>query len=653
MKGQIGAKNQCRGGRELLRVLLAFVLVLVAGASARAERFGHVLVVEDDGRILEPAAELPFGGRRIDFLPTADGGYQAHHSSLRWQPRGLGRRLVFPAGSATASRVELDQPVRVFGVPYTTIWVHPNGAIALGEDWQAGAQALATSPGSLLASLVSGPAVVAALWNDLDPQATPARGVFVSRSAGMIVVSWIDVPSARPAAEPNTFRVFLHRDGRIAFEYAKLATRWGIVGLSPGRERAATRIVDLANVATLQPTEATLGWYRDRPRLNTIALARRVLAEAPDRFEFLTVFTDQPVDAPHLVYSTTAANHAVGLGMPVFDHSGLHGSATLEHIVVMNDLEFWADDPRRSPRHRAYAYAPSTHAVLAHEVGHRWEPRLLEEPFQTTPGSGHWNSLLATQASFIGGAAFREEGDGQFRVAASMRRYGYLDRYLMGLIPAEEVPPFFAIEGPSSPARPLAVGTRVEGIRRDLDIEDLVDELGRRSPEAGEAKREFRMAFVLVVPAGATADARDIYKMQRIRRGFAPFFRQASGGSGRMTTGLGPRTAIHPPQIDPALLAGQPLVLGAKFFVGADAELGLDLDWADLDGNLATLEISTDITADLPSTRIDIAPRTHGHRRGTLQFTLASLPSRATRIAITLVDAGGQTSSPRTMLLPF
>lgn len=637
-----------------MRLLFAFVLVLAGSVSARAERFGHVLVVEDDGRIFEPPAKLSFAGRRIDFAPTADGGYRMRHSRLRWQPRGLGRRLVFPGGSGRAARVDLEQPIRVFGVPYTTIWVHPNGAIALGEDWRAGVQALATSPGSLLAGLVSGPAVVAPLWNELDPGAASAGGVFLARSRGGLLLSWLDVPSARPAGEPNTFRVFLHRDGRIAFEYAKLATRWGIVGLSPGRARAATHIVDLAQIDVLPPREATLGWYRDRPRLDTTALARRVFAEIPDSFEFLTVFTDQPVDAPHLVYSETVANDAVGLGLPLFNHGALHGSATLEHIVVMNDLEFWADDPRQKPQHASYAYAPSTQAVLAHEVGHRWTPRLLDPPFQRVAGSGHWSSLLATQASFLGGAAFRKDGDGAFRVAASMSRYGYLDRYLMGLIPAAAVPPFFAIESPSlASPRPLAVGTRITGTRRDLEIEDLIDELGRRSPEAGRAKRDFRMAFVLVVPAGATAEARDIHKLQRIRRSFAPFFRQASGGSGRMATGLGARGAIRPRVVDPGLLAGEPHVLAAEFFVAGGAELGLDLEWADLDGNLAALEISTDITADLPSTRIDLVPRVHGRRRGTLQFSLGSLPAQATRVEIILVDATGQASESHTMLLPF
>lgn len=618
-----------------------------------AERFGHVLVVEDDGRIFDPALPAPLEGRRIDFAPATAGGYLSRVSPLRWKPRPLGRPVVFPPGGAVPARIDLRQPVRLFGIPYTTLWVHPHGAIALGENWAEGVQARASSPGSLLASLVSGPPVVAALWNELDPGAGSARGVFVSENRGTVVVSWMDVPSIRPAGRANRFRVLLHRDGRVALEYGRLATRWGVTGLSPGRGRSATRVVDLNGAQEIAPDVATLAWYRDRPRLDAMALARRVHAEVPDRFEFLTIFTDQPVDAAHLVYSTTVANEATGLGIPVFDHGQLYGSERLEHIAVMNDLAFWDDDPRRPPRHPAYAYAPSTLSVLAHEVGHRWAPRFLGEPFSASPGSSHWNSLLSTRASFLGGAAFREEAPGRFRVVDSMRRYGDLDRYLMGLIPAENVPPFFAIEGPTPPERPLAKGTRVDGTRRDLAIADLVGELGERFPDSDAAKREFRMAFVLVVPAGATADARDVYKLQRLRRSFTQFFRVASDGLGRMATGLGPRKAIRPPQVDTVLLSGEPRVIDAEFFFAADAQLGLDLAWVDLDGDLAALEVSTDVTENLPGTRVDLTPTTYGRRRGSLQFSLGSLPRGATRIDVTLIDGGGRLSPTRSLLLPF
>lgn len=641
--------------RRITRVFAVAMLLCAVALPGRAaaERFGHVLVVEDDGRILEPAEPIPWTSQRIDFLPAADGGYTLHASRLRWRPQSLGNKLVFPGIEAAAARVDLAEPVRLYGFPWSSIWVHPDGAIAFGEDWESGMRADVHAPGGLLASLLSGPPVVAPLWNDLEPRAESARGVFVRQHRGVVTITWLDVPSARPAGASNSFRVFLHRDGRIAFEYFELPTRWGIVGLSPGGARAATTIGDLRGVRHLPPNEATLAWYRDRARLDTTALSRRVHAEVEDRFEFLTVFTQEPVDAPHLVHSRTVANDTVGLGIPVFDHGAVHGSSRLEHIVVMNDLGFWADEPSARPRHPAYAWAPSTLAVLAHEVGHRWVPRLVGEPFSDHPGTGHWSAGLATQASFLGGGALREQGDGSFRVAATMKRYGYLDRYLMGLIPPESVPPFFRVDVGSATGRPFAEGTRFSGQRQDLVIDDLLDELGTRYPEAADAKHDFRMAFVYVVPAGHAVDARDVWKVQQIRRGFQPFFRRASGGAGRMLTGLGPRKAFDPPALDRTLLGGTPDVLGAAFFVQDGSELALELDWADLDGDLAALEITTDVSRARPPTRIDLAPRTHGRRLGNLQFSLGKLPQGATQVEVTLVDASGRVSAPHALLLPF
>lgn len=633
--------------------LVAFFCGIVRPGEALAERYGHVLVVEDDGRILEPASPLPWSSQRLDFLPAADGGYALHASRLRWRPQPLGEKLVFPADGATAARVDLEQPVRLYGFPWSSIWVHPDGAIAFGEDWPTGARADVHAPGGMLASLLSGPPVVAPLWNDLDPLAAGARGVFVRQHRGVVTVTWLDVPSARPAGVANSFRVFLHRDGRVVLEHFELKTRWGIVGLSPGSARDATTLRDLRGVRRLPPGEATLAWYRDRPRLDTTALARRVNAELEDRFEFLTVFTQDPVDAPHLVHSRTVANDTVGLGIPVFDHGAVHGSAHLEHIVVMNDLDFWADNPADRPRHPAYSWAPSTLAVLAHEVGHRWIPRLVGEPFSDHPGSGHWSAGLETQASFLGGGALRKESDGSFRVAATMKRYGYIDRYLMGLIPPESVPPFFRVDAASAGGHPFAEGTRFAGKHEDLVIDDLLDQLGTRYPAASDAQRDFRMAFVYVVPAGEQAAARDIWKLQQVRRGFQPFFRKAAGGAGRMLTGLGPRKAFDPPRLDPELLTGRPVVLGADVFVQESSELALELAWADLRGDLAALELTTDVSRERAPTRIDLAPRTHGRRLGNLQFSLGRLPPGATRVEVTLVDASGRTSSPYSLMLPF
>ena len=645
-----------RGRRKIgwiASVFLAFCLSVAWASSARAERFGHVLVVEDDGRILDPANPLPLDHRRLEYRPRMAGGYTLSQGFARRRNRTLGDSLAFGTESQAATRIDLDRPIRFFGESYQSIWVHPHGAIAFGENWEGGVAAQATAPGRLLSGLLAGPPVVAALWNELLPARANASGVFVHQERGRVSITWLDVPSVRPARAPNSFFIEMHPDGRVLLEYSNLATEWGLVGLSPGSSRQETRVEDLRGVEVIGADQAVVGWYRDRPRLNPAALSRRVQAELPDRFEFLTVFTDQPVDAPHLVYAETVSNQISGLGQPIFDHGRVFGSDSLEHPVGMNDVGFWADDPTRPPRHPAYDYAPSTLSVLAHETGHRWLPRWMDAPFMEHSGAGHWSSGLSTAASLMGGAAFEDAGSGRYRVARSMQRFGYLDRYLMGLIEPEEVPPFFAIETAELPERPFPEGQIVTGSRRELVIEDLIEQLGERDPGVDRSPKKFGMAFVLVTGSGAAPEARDIYKIQRLRRAFVPYFRKASGGRARMATGLGPRQPIRPLVGDSELLAGRPVVLSADLFRGEDLEVTLDLEWADLEGNLSGLEILMDPALEQPPLRVDLSAGSYGRRRGAIQLSLAGLSPEASVLKVVILDSRGQTSSSVRLAIPL
>ena len=650
---KISSHMKIRTTRLAVLFFVAMGLSVALASSVRAERFGHVLVVEDDGRILDAANPLPLENRRLVFRPRASGGYVAEESAARRRNRTLGTALGFSPGEAAPIRVDLKRPIRFYGRSHDSIWVHPHGAIAFGANWQVGSAARANAPGNLLAGVMSGPPVMAGLWNELLPGRANSSGVFVHQEKGRVAISWLDVASVRPAGARNSFFMEIDREGRILVEYSALATRWGLVGLSPGADRLSTRVEDIREVRSINAEEAVFGWYRDRPRLNSAALSRRVHAELPDRFEFLTVFTDQPVDAPHLVYAETVANQTSGLGQPIFNHSGIFGSANLEHLIIMNDIGFWADDPTASPMHPAYNYAPSTLAVLAHEAGHRWVPRFLDEPFMQHADSGHWSPGLASTASFLGGAVFEPDGDGAYRVARTMERFGYLDRYLMGLIEPEEVPPFFALETGDTPDRPYRIGETVTGIRREVVIEDLIQQLGERYPDSNQSVKKFNMGFVLVVPSGSTPEARDIYKIQSLRRAFAPFFRKASGGRARMATGLGARQPIRPLSGDIDLLAGRPKILQAEVFPAEDTETNLDLDWADLDGNLTLLEIIIDHVGDTAPIRVDLAAGSYGRQRGSVQLSLAGLPPGARGLEILLIDSDGQTSSSLRLPMPL
>lgn len=624
-----------------------------AGAAEGAGHPGHVLVVEDDGRILVPPEPFPLGGRRLTLVPTAAGGY----STRLGESRGLlhpGERIDFSSDPTGVVRIPLRTSFVFFGVPYDEIFVHGQGAVSFGEPLLGAPRAAAGS--ELLPGLLAGPPVVAALWNELGVGGTdPTKGVFVDVRDDSVLVTWYRVSSVRPTGEANTFRITLWANGTIDVDYATIATRWGVVGVSPGVTRSRVRLADFAARPTVEPGTAVLAWYRDLPALNEIALSHAVFERLPDRFQFLTVFTTQPVDGPSPVWSTTVQNTDRGIGMPVFDHGEVFGAGNLEHIVVMNDVDFYADDPTARPRLPTYAYAPSTLSVLAHETGHRW----LAYAGNIDPGfvgtNGHWSYLLDSGGSFLGGNDLQENPDGSFTSLAAMQAYGPLDQYLMGLRPAHEVQPFFVVEGahdflPATtrggdafgPESHPEQGVTFHGTRREVTIDTIVERSGPREPPAGEARTSFRMAMVLVVPAGSKPDPADLAKVERIRRAFGPFFRAATGNRARMHTWLpATRDATRTVVPDPLLLSGRPQILDATARRDASGRAEIVLDYADLDGDLTMLEVATDASRHVAPAIVDVALGTLGNRRGSVSFALRDLPPEATALQIVLVDNRG------------
>ena len=632
--------------------IVAAALSLAAAVPARALDTSNVLVLEDDGTILTPADPVPLAGKRLTLSPSADGGYTTRIGPSRGLLR-RGSHLDFAAQPEGVARIALQTPVRFYGQTYDEIWVHPQGVVSFGAPLPASARADAS--GQMLAGVLGGPPVVAALWNELQPASNdPGRGVFVDQAGGAVVVTWYQTPSTRPAGEPNTFRLTIAADGTIDLDYGALATRWGIVGLSPGSERAGVRMADFAAAPRIAARTATLAWYHDLPQINEIALARAAYARLPDRFQFLTAFTTQPVDGPTPVWSTTVKNSDRGIGMPVFDHSGVFGSDTLEHVVVMNDVGFYADDPEQSPRAAGYAYAPSTLAILAHEVGHRWLAYAGASEQGLAGPDGHWAYVLDTGASFLGGNQIRANDDGSFSTTAAMQTYGPLDRYLMGLATAAEVPPFFVVDDAHSfepppghagevlgPESHPETGVRFQGTRRDLTIDDVRARIGDRQPDTPSARIAFRMATVLVVPAGGRAETAQIEKVERIRRAFGPFFRAATGHRARMATWLPTTREAAPAAADQLLLAGRPRLLAGSVRRDASGRGEVVLDYADFDGDLTALLVTTDAAGGAPPITIDVAQGTLGNRRGSLSFVLRDLPAEAKQLQLALIDNRG------------
>ncbi len=624
--------------------LLAALLCVGLGApvSAGAAVVGDLIVVADDGTILEPAAPVPLSGRRLVLVPRGNGYETRVEEGV--VPAALGAQIPLSEAPDEPVHLPLVRPVPMFGQLHSDLYVHPQGALSFGAPLADGAAVRSERPAELFDALLTDAPVLAVLWNDLRPAegTAPGAGLYFAELPDRVVVTWVKVPSNRPAGLPNTFRAVLHRSGRVELEYPRLATRWGMVGLSPGATRVSTDVVDFVDGPKIDPGRAVFSWYRDRARLNEVALARQIYAEAPDQFDFLAVFTDRVVDGEHMVGSVTVANEVRGIGMPVFDHGAAFGSRNLEHMILMNSLSLYDDNPRNPPRIPGHAFAPSTLAVLGHEMGHRWLAH-GGEPLVANGKRGHWNFFLHTDGSFMGGSRLIDNADGTFTTDDVMTRFGPLDQYLMGVRTADEVDDFFVVEEARDVERQAsaapASGVTFGGARRDVSVGDVIDLLGERTP-AADGSKVFRMGFVLVTARGEVAAPTDLAKLERIRRSYGPYFRAATEGRARVWSRMArPRGETAVVEAEP--LPPEPFILDVGFRPGDDGSTLASVDFLDFNGDVVRLELSTDATEGLPPARIDLSPSAFGSRRGTVSFGLRYVPPGATEVRLALVDSSG------------
>jgi hypothetical protein len=251
----------------------------------------------------------------------------------------------------------------------------------------------------------------------------------------------------------------------------------------------------------------------------------------------LVVWTDTRVVSDAFAFETTVSNAIRGLGLDMFDASRDFGSGgNLASMVVMDRIGKYPDDPAVQVLGES-----SSLAVLAHETGHRWLVRLMFRDEGGQPSDAllgrqraHWSFFVDSEASVMEGNDIEDLRGGAFRTVAAAQRYSRVDLYAMGAASSAEVAPFFYVDAPLNVNPPRdresapRVGTTFNGTRRDVLIQDVIDAMGPRVPSAAEAPRLHRQAFLFVVGRGVNPSAGDLARIERIRREWEPFFRQAT-----------------------------------------------------------------------------------------------------------------------------
>ncbi|MDX2023138.1 MAG: hypothetical protein SF187_23085 [Deltaproteobacteria bacterium] len=259
-------------------------------------------------------------------------------------------------------------------------------------------------------------------------------------------------------------------------------------------------------------------------------ITRPVIEFAGDNFEIITLwvtFDDRGTDA--LAYAVNVRNEVKGLGrrLPLQDMSGSYGSkGTLRAVVNMKGVGLSSTDEQKN-------WTVGLQ-IWGQETGHRFMAFMeVRDPRSGRPSDlllgrdcAHFDWFVDTQASVQDGLAWTDNGNGTFTWTDRTLRYGNLDLYGMGLMPGDELPPFFAITDVANYTRPACLdwsGGRiptqqtVTGKRLDLGIDDVVAANGLRVPEMSTGyMRELQV--VVTKPNESVTSATAVGLAQRIDR---------------------------------------------------------------------------------------------------------------------------------------
>lgn len=223
-------------------------------------------------------------------------------------------------------------------------------------------------------------------------------------------------------------------------------------------------------------------------------LTNSIYEVLPDVFDFFIFFSTNKVERfPRLTRQNfTAGVHSIvqvnytGTGLSLFDVSGTFGSSG--RLLGINVID-------------AYSRGINSNNVT-HELIHQWAS-FTSAALGIRDRTPHYKSRSSV-GSLVGGFQWIDNLDGTFTINCNegrsrSRHASPLDKYMMGLIDAGEVPALYVYGEESLPA---VIKCRqdepvfVDEIVNTMMIEDIQSVHGIRMPGPANAQRNFRIAFL-------------------------------------------------------------------------------------------------------------------------------------------------------------
>lgn len=512
-------------------------LAAVAEVKGASRDIGNIAVMEEDAGIVSRRNLFNLNQKTVRFLPVS-GGYRlevvASDYSLSEQTSGA---ALDGLGDDDSRSVALQFGFPYFGQTYRSVNVNSDGNLSFIEG-DGGTRERS------LGRLLSGLPRVAALFDDLDP--SRAGSVRVLSRADRLVVSWVSVPEYVDfgSGPLNTFQMRLLASGVIEVVYEQVNSEQGVVGISPGNLTGASSIVSFVASSGQTFAAAVAERFTNREELDTVTAAQRFFETHEDAYDYLVFYNALGVSAGAgvVAFEVTVRNQRTGFGDTILEAGAEYGSPRrLQAVLNMGQLTQYPVDPNGILSQR-FTSRDTPITVLSHEAGHLFlafasvrDPNNPASRPMLGRQTAHWNFTFNSEASLLEGNRIEDKGAGaspRFETVAVTQGFSALDQYLMGLRPKEEVPPMFYVASAGINSffpPPPQVGVRFDGQRRDVSIDDVISEMGRRVPDHTVAQRKFRFGFVLVVPKGVEPDAAWLAQVESYRAGFESYYFRAAG----------------------------------------------------------------------------------------------------------------------------
>jgi hypothetical protein len=507
-----------------------------------------VALIEDEGSIILPPAAFDLKKRAVLFTPDAD-GYRITPTDVAFA-KDFGTRLrgfLAVDGQPSSSgngycAVQLaGAPFTFYGAAYDQIYVGTNGYITFnGGD---------TGSRLSASALATGLPRIAPLWASLD--LSSGGDIYYNRLADRHVITWDGVPES-VYGSLSTFQAMLYDDGHIAFVYRKVKAHAALAGLSPGASEQTAQPVILSAPPDAAVSGPVFQLFSKQRQLDLPALMRAFYRTHTDEVDTAFIWADFAYDnGLGVAHSFNVRNDIQGIGLRLFDRGALYGSpARLATVITMGNQNDWPADPQAN-----MAGLNSAVSIVCHEMGHRWlvyaRVSGKDESLLLGRDDSHWSFFVDTRTNTAGsfsslmeGNAWRESGGSLYTTSETAVNYfSRLDQYLMGLRPPEEVPPFTYLEtDPISrellrQKSPVA-GYSVSALKHTASVEQIIEREGPRLPDAANAPKSFRVAFILLVESGAQPSAATLQKMSAYRNALARYFSVATDRLASLDTAL-------------------------------------------------------------------------------------------------------------------